>query len=718
MSVPILEACKKRKRRPKLFGFHTFGDSIQARGPFRESIRLFLQECAEIEDYNLEGMPVWCTLLVLENRSLVLPLYTIEEDVKTSPLPYCDHCRSTGWSKHFVAKRKYHFLIPIDDSWNKPLDDGVLDTHESHLLYGLIHSNGFGHLLSINGLEGGSKYLFGREIMDLWDRLCTSLQARKITVADTSKKRSMDLRLLHGVAYGHPWFGRWGYRFCHGSFGVKDYNYDRAIEILCTLELETIINDFSDTERFQDIRQIIRLYRDLSETQLITLKDLLKFMLTVKSRASAHGKVIIASSSIPVISSFSISKPFTRTSLQSNNNKSHGRDNIKPVKYKKFSTVVANMDSRWPPRRLEFAADVIVKALKEKKESNFGSGGMTRQDVRDAARLHIGDTGLLDYVLKSLNNVIVGNQIVRRAVNPSTRILEYTIHEVRENPSKAVSQPSDQEIMFNQTQKFISTNTPPSTLVPGNDVYTDVIYLYRHVLLDYPASEIVELATQTVLDTKHFVKEWPFKDEEEQMLTFICRFIPSLSDESECGMSEIVSVPLHATVGELKNAVETALRDTYCVTEQIVVTDIDGLEEIDDGEILFGRLESGVEIRVRGNNGISNIGGYSKSPEGGLLRRQGGCDMWMVKCECGARDDDGERMVACDICEVWQHTRCIGIDDAENVPPLFVCSSCCDSLVPPRVAHREEAASGKMEYCEDLLLPTHSFDQYGLAIGY
>ena len=54
----------------------------------------------------------------------------------------------------------------------------------------------------------------------------------QITVEDVSKKRSMDLRLLHGVAYGHPWFARLGYRFCHGSFGVTENNYDRAIDIL------------------------------------------------------------------------------------------------------------------------------------------------------------------------------------------------------------------------------------------------------------------------------------------------------------------------------------------------------------------------------------------------------------------------------------------------------------------------------------------------------
>lgn len=532
-------------------------------------------------------------------------------------------------------------------------------------------------------------------------------------MADASKKRSMDLRLLHGVAYGHPWFGRWGYGFCHGSFGVKDYNYDRALEILCSMELETIVNDFKDTDQLKEIKQIIKLYRDLSETQLITLKDLLRFMLTIKSRAQVQRKSLMAvSSTTPICSSFSISKPFTRTALQSI--KHQGKEN-KPVKFKKFSTVVANMDSRWPTRRLEFAADVIVSALKEKKEKYFSNGGMTRQDVRDAARLHIGDTGLLDYVLKSLNNVVVGNQIVRRAVNPSTRILEYTIHEIGDLASKVSER--EQEMLVNSIRKPI-ISTPSPALVPGIDVYNDVLYLYKHVLLDYPASEIVALATQTVLDTKHFVKEWPFRDDDDQMLRFICRFSPSSLGDG-IGIGEIVSVPLHATVSELKKAVESALRDTYCMTEQIVVTEIDGLEEVDDGEVLFGRVESGVEIKVMGSCSSSRSLGVNSKGFEEQLRRQGGCDMWQVRCECGAQDDDGERMVACDICEVWQHTRCCGIADAEKVPPLFVCSACCGSLVPPRTAYHEAAAFGSMEFCDDdLLLLNPPLDQYDLAIGY
>lgn len=82
----------------------------------------------------------------------------------------------------------------------------------------------------------------------------------------------------------------------------------------------------------------------------------------------------------------------------------------KSLSYRKFTTVITHMDSRWPKRRLEFAAEVIVNALQEKKE----------------------------IVLQSLSS---------------------------------------------------------ATLVPGVDVSNDVLYLYEHVLLGYPESELVELAT-------------------------------------------------------------------------------------------------------------------------------------------------------------------------------------------------------------------------------
>ena len=39
-------------------------------------------------------------------------------------------------------------------------------------------------------------------------------------------------------------------------------------------------------------------------------------------------------------------------------------------------------------------------------------------------------------------------------------------------------------------------------------------------------------------------------------------------------------------------------------------------------------------------------------------------------------DDDGERMLAIDTYGVWQHTRCAGIDNYNEIPKMFVCSTC------------------------------------------
>ncbi|YP_008992329.1 hypothetical protein Salmi_Mp065 (mitochondrion) [Salvia miltiorrhiza] len=63
---------------------------------------------------------------------------------------------------------------------------------------------------------------------------------------------------------------------------------------------------------------------------------------------------------------------------------------------------------------------------------------------------------------------------------------------------------------------------------------------------------------------------------------------------------EYVDVPLYATIGDLKIAVQNAFRDTYCVLETLRVTEILELEGVEDEEVLFGFVESGMELRVKG----------------------------------------------------------------------------------------------------------------------
>ncbi|KAH0714051.1 hypothetical protein KY285_006763 [Solanum tuberosum] len=200
---------------------------------------------------------------------------------------------------------------------------------------------------------------------------------------------------------------------------------------------------------------------------------------------------------------------------------------------------------------------------------------------------------------------------------------------------------------------------------PGTDAYTDVLCLFNNLLLSFAQSDELSLAVRIVLDNKQFLKEWLFSDD---------------PDDEGYPPGEVVEVPLHSTIDDLKIAVESAMRDIYCIMDNLMITDIAGMEQLEDYEVLFGIVQSGSELWVRGF-------GLDLDSE---LKNEGGSDNWTVNCRCGARDDDGERMVSCDICEIWQHTRCCGIEDSEVVPPLFVCEACCTSLAPPRAQNSFE----------------------------
>lgn len=104
------------------------------------------------------------------------------------------HLMSKGWGNHFICNKKYHFLLPSKETLaatlscevpceaiatisNNNIGKSKLIELQGHMMQGVFHSNGFGHLLCVNGLETGSD-LAGHQIMEFWDRLCTGLQAR------------------------------------------------------------------------------------------------------------------------------------------------------------------------------------------------------------------------------------------------------------------------------------------------------------------------------------------------------------------------------------------------------------------------------------------------------------------------------------------------------------------------------------------------------------
>ncbi|CAI5481008.1 unnamed protein product, partial [Closterium sp. Yama58-4] len=179
---------------------------------------------------------------------------------------------SKSWSHHPVSVHRYHFIIPlvadVDENNSQGIGKGrklcpncsaviasnakrctacghdavrgTLLESQTHLLHGVIHTNGYGHLLRINGRERGSRLVTGRQLMGLWDRICTMLNAREVTCMDMSKKLGLDLRLLHGLAYGHSWYGRWGYRFGKGCYGVTEDVYKHAVVAAAATPLAVI----------------------------------------------------------------------------------------------------------------------------------------------------------------------------------------------------------------------------------------------------------------------------------------------------------------------------------------------------------------------------------------------------------------------------------------------------------------------------------------------
>ncbi|XP_020257237.1 PHD finger protein MALE MEIOCYTE DEATH 1-like isoform X1 [Asparagus officinalis] len=172
-TVVIFDPASKRRRRSKIYGVRTFMDPgcpTDFAGAFRDNVRRFVRECADVEERAALGMPTWSTMLVDEKSGAVVPLYTVEECVRRSPPTFCDHCRRNEWlcirmEPPFCIEEKIpHNLIPADDECDKAPQLRLLPPPQQPPPR-LVHCNGFGHLLLINGREGGSHFLSGRTLM-------------------------------------------------------------------------------------------------------------------------------------------------------------------------------------------------------------------------------------------------------------------------------------------------------------------------------------------------------------------------------------------------------------------------------------------------------------------------------------------------------------------------------------------------------------------------
>eukprot|EP01025_Chloroclados_australasicus_P010315 TRINITY_DN14146_c1_g1_i1.p2 TRINITY_DN14146_c1_g1~~TRINITY_DN14146_c1_g1_i1.p2 ORF type:complete len:206 (+),score=21.49 TRINITY_DN14146_c1_g1_i1:73-618(+) len=78
------------------------------------------------------------------------------------------------------------------------------------------------------------------------------------------------------------------------------------------------------------------------------------------------------------------------------------------------------------------------------------------------------------------------------------------------------------------------------------------------------------------------------------------------------------------------------------------------------------------------------------------FRFSGGWDVCRTQCVCGIIDDDGARMIQCDRCGTWMHTRCVGIGDEQEPPENFLCEHC--STLPIQSEHVENNVNSKEKH--------------------
>ncbi|XP_038985288.1 PHD finger protein PERSISTENT TAPETAL CELL 1 [Phoenix dactylifera] len=648
-----LGGSRKRKRGDQIYTFDSFGEPGQPtdfNGTFQENIEALLGyghlEAPDHEDMKFRSFQ----LELHRHPQTILRLFIVEELVGMSLCRRCRYCHSAGWGHHMICNKRYHFVLPAKDAiteaeelsikvsnegFKKATTGSKSQDLEGHLLHGVIHSNGFGHLLCINGFEGGSYFVSGHQILDLWDRICGALQVRKVSLIDEARKGTMELRLIHGVAYGESWFGQWGYKFGHGSYGITHQMYKQSLEALRALPLCLLIPHFAFSSH--EISMIVTRYQGVCSHTLGTLGQLFHFMIELKARLPQH-----------------------------------------PATAMDYHGIITEATCRWSVKRVEMAAQVIVEAL---KKSQFK--WVTRQEVRDAARNYIGDTGLLDYVLKSLGNHIVGNYIVRRMVNPVTKVLEYCLEDISSVFPNLDGLPSGGH--WKARVGFQITRV---------QIMRDMLYLYKHILKEQRPTTAtgifgaIPMAVRMILDIKHLVKdcEEPFpsvrevESEGHMKLTCMLR-IRNDQTKVEITMKElppydIVAIPIHARMANLKEDVERYFRETYWGLKSFVAEMlIDAKGE--DSDLVSEEIKSGTSIIVEGRIEKDEEEIYECGKNNG-----------MVDCPCGAREEDGERMVCCDICEVWQHTRCVRIPNDEDIPHVFLCRQCENGIVSfPSIHH-------------------------------
>ncbi|KAJ3703899.1 hypothetical protein LUZ61_007604 [Rhynchospora tenuis] len=391
--------------------FSTFLPSLKPYiGPFRINVEQFLlQHATEVASSDLgaavpggrnpRGMKMWSKRFFVEKSGgstsdvPVVTLEIVEEDVKFLPEKRirCRNCAVVGWGGHPVSTKRYHFMIPNNqDQSNSQSGLTYVQKPEywddsDHLLHGVVHSNGYGHLVRINGIQGGSKFLTGSDLMGFWDHLCKVLGVREVSGMDVSKKHEMEYRLLHAISYGHPWYGKWGYKFGKGSFGLTFEVYEEALRILSTEPLSLLFSSVRSPQ--SKLQNTVAFYRFLSDKNLDTVRDLFRFISDLLRRQRHEDET------------------------------------------KSFVQEQVSGKCLWSDKELRNCFDRMLRVLQAVSEEKWVSW----KSLKGATSSSVGSPKLVDYCLKHLASKRKDGKIVVARPNEETHFVEYRLEDVQKD---------------------------------------------------------------------------------------------------------------------------------------------------------------------------------------------------------------------------------------------------------------------------------------------
>uniref|UniRef100_A0A0D9XQL4 PHD-type domain-containing protein n=1 Tax=Leersia perrieri TaxID=77586 RepID=A0A0D9XQL4_9ORYZ len=516
-----------------------------------------------------------------------------------------------------------HLALSRDD----PEDwDYVQLESPQHLLHGIVHENGFGHLVRINGREGGSSVMTGSQLMDFWDRLCRYLRVRKVSVVDVSKKYGVDYRSLLAVATGCSWYGQWGFKLSSGSFGITPEDYCKAVDSLSSVPLSNFF-PHSRSPRTQ-LQNTIAFYQSLSMHPLTTIRELFLYIMELATSNSAQNR-------------------------------------IQPKHKKQQSYDAHYQEEKWHEEELQRATDIALKILRAADQ------WVATRTLKAVTSHRIGSPQLVDYCIKTLGGLITNDgMVVAVRCNSEMSTVEYRL-------------------------------TAETLLLPNNvctltqdHLFRDIRFLYDallypHTMHSYRPQENYEHAKKSamiLLDCKRFIKHYDLEEgflpQNPSHLHIWCKVeLADQVDDPPCIPAELLTLPQTATVADLKVEATRSFQDNYLMFQSFVaehLLDCAIASEITQIKLLFGATG---DVRIKGRC----TGGERRFA---VYRMEKGMDKWTVKCSCGAKDDDGERMLSCDSCHVWMHTRCAGISDFDRVPKRYVCKSCKLTNKPKSIGPR------------------------------